>query len=244
MCESTGVDFVVAHGQQQAPPPAITLAGEGTKQPASAKGRRTRRRIVESARVVFEEKGYLGARVVDIASGAGVGHGTFYTYFDSKEEIFAECAAEVADDLFTSYDFPPGLTQVERLHETNRRYIERYERNAAMMALIEQVALFDSSLRELRLRIRRHFADRVEGAIARMNRTRFAGEPQLDPYIAANALGGMVDNFCYAWFVLGEPFDRDLALETLGRIWERALMFPDSGGEARVSGVAVSHPNQ
>ena len=47
--------------------------------PRMTKGQRTRRRLLESARTVFERQGYYDARVVDIATEAGVGHGTFYT---------------------------------------------------------------------------------------------------------------------------------------------------------------------
>jgi AcrR family transcriptional regulator len=199
------------------------------KLPQGAKGQRTRARVVAAARAVFERKGYLDARVVDIAVDAGIGHGTFYSYFDSKEDVFSECAHAVAEDLFTAYDVPPGLSPTERIHHRNHRYVQLYEKNAAMMGLMEQVALFNEDLLELRTSIRRHFVERVESAIAHLNETRPADEVKLDPLLAANALGSLVDNFCYTWFVLGEPFQRDAALETIDRIWTRALGLEDDG---------------
>ena len=33
----------------------------------------------------------------------------------------------------------------------------------------------------------------------------------------------MTDNFCYLWFVLGEPFDEEREWETMTRIWTNAL---------------------
>lgn len=202
-----------------------------SKQPQGEKGRRTRARVVVAAREVFEEKGYLDARVVDIASRAGIGHGTFYSYFDSKEDIFSECAHAVAADLFTAYDVPEGLSTTERMRLRNHRYVELYERNAAMMGQLEQVALFNAELLELRKSIRSHFVARVESAIAHLNRSLPAAEWQLDPRIAANALGSLVDNFCYTWFVLGEDFERELALATIDRIWARALRLGDGEPE-------------
>lgn len=194
-----------------------------SKQPQGRKGKRTRARVVAAARKVFEEKGYLDARVVDIANKAEIGHGTFYSYFDSKEDIFSECAHAVAADLFTAYDVPPGLSTSERMRLRNHRYVELYERNAAMMGLLEQVALFNDELLALRKSIRHNFVARVESAITHLNSSRPGDEPKLDPRVAANALGSLVDNFCYTWFVLGEDFDREQALETIDMIWARAL---------------------
>jgi AcrR family transcriptional regulator len=43
--------------------------------------------LVEAASAVFAEKGYASTRVADIAERAGVGKGTVYEYFSSKEEL-------------------------------------------------------------------------------------------------------------------------------------------------------------
>lgn len=195
--------------------------------PRMTKGQRTRRRLLESARTVFERQGYYDARVVDIATEAGVGHGTFYTYFGSKDDIFVAVAQAVTDTLFEAYDIPRGLDPVERIHATNRRYVEIYAANAAIIGLLDQVAPTTDQLREMRLSIRRHFAGRLEAAIARMNQLGQTSEPHLDPFSAAIALGSMVDQICYQWFVLGEPFDREVTLETFDRIWVRALGLPE-----------------
>ena len=42
---------------------------------------------VEAACAVFAEKGYASTRVAEIAERAGVGKGTVYEYFSSKEEL-------------------------------------------------------------------------------------------------------------------------------------------------------------
>jgi len=46
-----------------------------------------RLRLVEAACTVFAEKGYASTRVADIAERAGIGKGTVYEYFSSKEEL-------------------------------------------------------------------------------------------------------------------------------------------------------------
>ena len=45
-------------------------------------------RIIEAAAQVFSHKGYAGAAVADIAVCAGIGKGTIYQYFKSKEDLF------------------------------------------------------------------------------------------------------------------------------------------------------------
>jgi AcrR family transcriptional regulator len=44
--------------------------------------------LVKAAGRVFAEQGFTATRVSDIAVCAGVGKGTVYEYFDSKEELF------------------------------------------------------------------------------------------------------------------------------------------------------------
>src|SRR5581483_6805206 len=58
----------------------------------SAKGERTRARLILAAKQVFERDGFLDARIVDIAKTADMAPGSFYHYFTSKEEIFREVA--------------------------------------------------------------------------------------------------------------------------------------------------------
>ncbi len=46
--------------------------------------------ILNGAGVVFSKKGFHGARMDEIANEAGVGKGTIYGYFESKEALFQE----------------------------------------------------------------------------------------------------------------------------------------------------------
>src|SRR5215510_3853552 len=79
----------------------------------------TRARLVQAAKEVFEEKGFQDARVSDIAERAGVAKGLVYYYFETKQAIFREVAAEVDRELAHAIDvmFDPssGATTAERL---------------------------------------------------------------------------------------------------------------------------------
>jgi len=50
----------------------------------------TRERIVASARKLFNRHGLTGVSIDDIMAGAGLTRGGFYSYFASKEELYAE----------------------------------------------------------------------------------------------------------------------------------------------------------
>src|SRR5215472_5825576 len=47
----------------------------------------TRARLLRAAADVFAQRGYDGARVVDIAAAAGVSNGALYAHFGSKAEL-------------------------------------------------------------------------------------------------------------------------------------------------------------
>jgi AcrR family transcriptional regulator len=60
----------------------------GIKPPKTARGKRTRAKLLDAAEVEFGERGFYEAAISGITRRAGVALGTFYVYFESKEEIF------------------------------------------------------------------------------------------------------------------------------------------------------------
>src|ERR1700760_1894726 len=78
---------------------ANPLPARSGRPPVSARGARTREGLVRAAREVFERDGFLDARIVDIASAAGVATGSFYTYFNSKEDAFAAVIDELSEEM-------------------------------------------------------------------------------------------------------------------------------------------------
>jgi len=57
--------------------------------------------ILDTAFRLFVEKGYLDTKVIDIADEAGIGKGTVYEYFSSKEALFAELLRTHVIDHYT-----------------------------------------------------------------------------------------------------------------------------------------------
>ncbi len=194
--------------------------------PRSRKGAQTRARLLDAAKHVFEQNGFLEARISDIAEQAGLSHGSFYHYFESKEQIFRE-VAETQEALLTvpaddGVD-PTTLTERERILRANRLYIERYRDNAKIMGVIEQVSRYDAPVNEARMKRQKHFADRAERSIRRLQRDGLA-DPSVDPEIAALALGSMVARTAELWLVehWGD-YDLDRVAEQLTALWANGI---------------------
>ena len=67
--------------------------------PATARGEATRRKLISAAEEEFGSKGFHLASVSSVTQRAGVGQGTFYLYFHTKEEIFKTLVREIGHAL-------------------------------------------------------------------------------------------------------------------------------------------------
>ncbi|MEO9635401.1 MAG: TetR/AcrR family transcriptional regulator [Parasphingorhabdus sp.] len=64
------------------------MAAETAKTPRTERGRKTMRAILDAAAIEFGTNGFGDTSIVSITQRAKVALGSFYTYFDSKEEVF------------------------------------------------------------------------------------------------------------------------------------------------------------
>ncbi|UST66589.1 TetR/AcrR family transcriptional regulator [Pseudomonas moraviensis] len=60
---------------------------------SKAQAQANREHIVETASVMFRERGYDGVGVADLMAAAGFTHGGFYKHFGSKADLMAEASA-------------------------------------------------------------------------------------------------------------------------------------------------------
>jgi len=184
---------------------------------------------VKAARALFEKQGYLDTNVGDISRRARVAHGTFYTYFSSKEEIFSEVADALVTDVQRIAEAEPHVAGdagiSERIERSNRGYLRAYQENARMMAVLEQVATFNPRLAAVRRASRRFWVQRNSDAIRRWQDQGLV-DTAIDPQYAASALGSMIDRSAYVWIVLQEPYEFDKAVEQLTRLYCNALQVP------------------
>lgn len=94
--------------------------------------------ILDAATVVFSENGFAAADVQEIANKTGVGKGTVYRYFPSKEELFLAAVDHGMRRLKSAVDAaiagvgPP----LERIAEGVRAYLAFFDEHPEIVELL------------------------------------------------------------------------------------------------------------
>ena len=216
--------------------------------PRSRKGVETRARLVAAAKEIFERDGFLDARISDIAERAGLSHGSFYHYFESKEEVFREVATEVDSRLsapMESVILDPSstLTPAERIREALRIHLKSYREEARIMGVIEQVSRFDPEVRASRTERHYHYHHEMTDSIRSLQRHGLV-DPSLDPDVTAAALGSMTYRFPEMWFVQDLfQCDFDKGVEQFTRVFVRALGLDDSASPPAATKSTAESPD-
>ncbi|MET0419922.1 MAG: TetR/AcrR family transcriptional regulator [Actinoplanes sp.] len=204
-----------------------TPVGADSTRTQSKRSIERRAKLVEGAHRVFERDGFIDARITDIAKEVGLAHGSFYTYFSSKEEIFRVVAEEIQAEMFDRHrSGSADLTPYQRIEAANRRYLESYRRHSRIMAIIEQVSTFNEEIRSIRESRAQETTGRTERSIRRLQAEGLA-DPELDPHLTAVALTSMLSRFAYLWMGADTgpayKFDIDAAVDGLTRLWANAI---------------------
>lgn len=110
-------------------PAARPVAPAGDHRDLGPAGRETRQKLIEAAASVFVARGYHGTRVDDIVETAGTSHGTFYRYFDNKDQLFRIVALRAGNRVVAALDAVPDITTEVQPHSTEsalRAWLQQY----------------------------------------------------------------------------------------------------------------------
>ena len=214
----------------KAPAPTDRPRVASRSAPATRRGRLTREKLLAAARAVFGSKPLSDARVTDITAAAGVASGTFYTYFDSKEEIFHEIAAQVLQEMSDSARGGPeeaALDPAVRVERATRRYFECVRRNARVARSIEESWGREGGVGRSRRAALIRGVKRIEKLIVKLQRSGVCN-PGINPWATALALHAMNVSVAYDHLVHRDaPEETDALLEATTRIWCATLGFGD-----------------
>lgn len=64
----------------------------------------TRQRIIDTAMRLFQQHGYSNVKVIDIVRESGIAHGSFYTYFKSKDDLLSIYFDVIEDAYYKNYE--------------------------------------------------------------------------------------------------------------------------------------------
>lgn len=169
--------------------------------PLTARGTRTRAKLLAAAEVVFARYGYTEASIVRITEEAGVGQGTFYLYFASKLEIFEE----LVDDLnrrvrhAMSEASTGPATRLESERAGFRAFFAFTAEHPALYRIVREAEFVSPRA------LRSHYTRIVEGYISGLAEAREKGEVgDIDPTVAAWALMGIGEMIGMRWVLWGD----------------------------------------
>lgn len=168
--------------------------------PTTARGERTKAKLLEAAEVVFARLGYTEASIVRITEEAGVGQGTFYLYFDSKLAIFEELVEDLNRRVRHAMT-EAAAAESTRLDAERAGFRAFFEFTAAHPALYRVVreAEFVSPAT-----LRLHYSRIVEGYIEGLSAAQASGEVgDIDPAVAAWMLMGIGEMVGMRWVLWG-----------------------------------------
>jgi AcrR family transcriptional regulator len=176
--------------------------------------------ILEAAAAVFAERGFRGTRIADVAARAGLGKGTIYEYYRSKEDLFLNLFHWYTDQAFAS------MTTTAEATDGSAVDALRNACDSLLMSCREMQHLYPltmefwsaSAAPEFRKRLTEEFRrlyHRFRGAVAETIRAGIAqGEMgrHVDPDAVAAAIVGALDGI-----ILQAWFDRDFDPVATGR---------------------------
>ena len=188
------------------------------------KSRLRRAELLVAARRAFEQRGYVDTSVSDIVCIAGGSRSSFYSYFDSKDDVLGVLVRELTDDLFAAATQPVegATTPFDVLAASIRQFMHAYRDRAALLLILDQATTASDVFLELRLEIRARFAASLESTLT-ARRQRRPDPDDLDPGVTAAALGGMVEDMARGRYLFHQNIDDAQAIHTLAVLWARCL---------------------
>ncbi len=172
--------------------------------------------ILEAAVRVLARRGFDATKIEEIAREAGIGKGTVYEYFDSKEDLFERTVMHAtwmyAGELQAAV--AAGGTLEESLFGAmvaSFRFCDD-KRHAARVLLNSPVGRGGASVRAWLLGFRREMVETLTQAILRHRGPDF----DRDPAVAANVFIGALNNLTLAR-LLDDPGARGDAPEAIAR---------------------------
>ncbi|GAB90244.1 TetR/AcrR family transcriptional regulator [Gordonia rhizosphera] len=197
--------------------------------PPTTKGRRTEAAFLDAARQTFAEKGYLNTKISDIAEVAGRSTGSFYNYYDNKEQLLEALLEQFSSEVVESSLGTRHADPEAGVRAAVTAYWTHYKKYLPEIIGLFQMSMLDDTFRQ---RWREHRASGITQMLSGLHGAERAGYRVGLPLDAlASALVNILESSCWAWLAAGgdldvEPPDDDTAIDVLTAIWYRTVYGP------------------
>ena len=88
--------------------PAAAKTPDHRPRVAAERRERMRKRLIESAMIVFAEKGVGASVIPDVVAAAEVSQGSFYNYFRTNEDLLTAVSAELSGEMIQLIELAVG----------------------------------------------------------------------------------------------------------------------------------------
>jgi AcrR family transcriptional regulator len=181
-------------------------AGVSSGLPFQDIGREQKRRfILKAAAAAFGAKGYHGVTIRDIVDRAGIAHGTFYLYFEGKDNVYRVLSQELHAQIMEAI-LPGGRAELRGdgpdlaalVHERLAALARLFEREADIARVfVHRAPGIDPDLEEQARRFTRDMIEAI-AAVLRAGAERGVFRRH-DPQVAALCLVGAIDRVIEGW---------------------------------------------
>lgn len=161
----------------------------------AARGHETRTLLLAAAATVFGRLGYTRTTVADITAEAKVSRPTFYVYFASREEVFAEVAAWVRDEFLSAHEIP-GVDESDPYalgRASTQAFLAAYAAHNDLLTVIEHQAISDPEIAKIWAEIQQRPKLRVARYIRRLTAEGVA-RPAAPADVLAEGIVGMISS--------------------------------------------------
>lgn len=195
--------------------------------PPTARGQRTRQKLLKAAEVVFGTKGYEAASIADITRKADVALGTFYVYFPDKKSLYVELVDEMGSRLRRLIARSvAGLTdrlEVER--EGFRVFFEFASKHRSLYRIVRQAEFVDEAA------FHRYYDRLAEGYVRGLGVAMDAGQVRrMNPEALAYCLMGIADFIGMRWVLWKNGRELDGVLEAAMTLIAHGMTPAPGGG--------------
>lgn len=150
----------------------------------------TRRALFRAAANVVGKYGYADASVIRITSEAGIAHGTFYNYFETRQHLFDQLLPERGQEIlnFIKEQVAGDATGLARERLRITAYFEFCARNPGFLRILNEAEVF--APRAFRNHMKR-FSEGYIGALRRgIQRGEIVGYTEQELEVVVNVLMG------------------------------------------------------
>jgi AcrR family transcriptional regulator len=201
--------------------PAARRRAETEPRELRARGRDTRRRLLDAGETVLASKGYHATRVDDVVKVAHTSHGTFYLYFANKEDLFRALAVEVAQqmqDVAAALEpLRAGATGRARLQRWIRQFVETYREHGAVIRAWTEAEIGGSEFGRLGTDLLAQVTSVIVKRVAEVS------PPDLDPTIATLTFVAMLERLNYYALTEQVDIEPEAIAVTVARVTHAAL---------------------